>query len=76
MAPTDSEASVIARAFALTLLDVDLCEIPPDGLYGSDPTTKYLFSVRYRRLRIVGASDYTAMARPDGRVRLVERAGE
>ena len=77
MALTDSEASEIAKAFAATLLlDVTLCESPPDGLYGFDPATEYLFAIHYRRLHLLGAGDYIAVSRLDGKVRLAGRAGE
>jgi hypothetical protein len=77
MALTDPEASAIARAFAATsLLAVTLCESPPDGLYGFDPATEYLFAIRYRRLHILGASDYIVVSRLDGRVRFAGQAGE
>ena len=77
MALSDAEAAVIAKAFAAeTFLEVGLCESLPDGLYGFDPTTEYLFSVGYRRLTILGASDYIAVSRLDGKVRFAGQAGE
>ena len=77
MALAEPEASAIAKVFAATLLlDVTLCESPPDGLYGFDPATEYLFAVGYPRLHLLGASDYIAVSRLDGTVRFAGRAGE
>ena len=77
MALTDPEASAIAKAFAATLLlDGTLCDSPPDGLYGFDPATEYLFAIHYRRLHRLGASDYIAVSRLDGTVRFAGQAGE
>ena len=77
MALTDPEALEIAKTFAATLLlDVTLCESRPDGLYGFDPATEYLFAVSYRRLHVLGAGDYIAVSRLDGTVRFAGQAGE
>ena len=76
MAPTKSEAETIAKAFVATLLDVVQCDSPPAGLYGFNPTTEYLFSVRNLMSNMVAASDYIAVSRLDGTVRLAGRAGD
>ena len=77
MGLNDAEAAMIAKAFAAeTFLAVGLCKTPPSGLYGFDPTTEYLFWVGYRRLHRLGASDYIAVSRLDGKVRFAGQAGE
>ena len=76
MALTNPEAAAIARAFAGTLLDVVLCDSPPSGLYEFNPTTEYLFAIRYRRLTTVGGCDYIAVSRLNGKARLAGFADE
>jgi len=76
LALTDLEAVAIAKAFAGTLLDVVLCESPPPGLYAFTAMTDYLFEIRNPGSHTVGASDYIAVSRVDGKVRFVGRAGE
>jgi len=76
MAPTEFEAETIAKAFSATLLDVVHCDSPPSGLYGFNATTEYLFAVRNLMSNMLAASDYIAVSRLDGTVRLAGRAGE